>query len=65
MKLKRCLQRGTEAKKRELVKKAKKYQRLASIDEGITQLNLKKSSLEEAIKGYLAEADKYTYNAEK
>ena len=36
--------------KRELEKEAEKDQRLASFEEEITQLNLKKSSLEEAIK---------------
>ena len=51
--------------KRELEKKAEKDQRLASIEEEITQLNLKKSSLEEAIKDYHVEADKYAYDAEK
>ena len=43
--------------KRELEKKAEKDQSLASTEVEITQLNLKKSSLEEAIKEYNAEAD--------
>ena len=51
--------------KRESEKKAEKDKSLASIEEEITQLNLKKSSLEEAIKEYHAEADKYVYDAEK
>ena len=51
--------------KRELEKKAEKDKRLASIEEEIIQLNLKKSSLEEAIKEYHLEADKYVYDAQK
>ena len=51
--------------KRESEKKAEKDKRLASIEEEITQLNLKKSSLEEAMKEYHAETDKYAYDAEK
>ena len=50
---------------RESEKKAEKDKSLAIIEEEITQLNLKKSSLEEAIKEYHAEADKYAYDAEK
>ena len=49
--------------KRESEKKVEKGQRLASIEEEITQLNLKKSFLEGAIKEYHAEADKYAYDA--
>ena len=54
------LQRGTEAKKRE-PKKKEEGQRLDSIQGEITQLNLKKSFLKEAIKEYHAEADKCAY----
>ena len=51
--------------KRKLEKKAEKDQRLASIEEEITQLSLKKSTLEEDIREYHVEADKYAYDAEK
>ena len=50
---------------REWEKKAEKDQSLASIEEEITQRSLKKSSREEAIKEYRAEADKYAFDAEK
>ena len=48
---------------REWEKKAEKDQSLASIEEEITQRNLKKSSREEAIKEYRAEADKCAFDA--
>ena len=51
--------------KRESEKKAEKDQRLASIEEEVKQLNLKKSSLEETVKEYHAEADKYACDAER
>ena len=46
----------TLKQKGELEKKAEKYQRPASIEEEITQLNLKKLSLEKPINKYHAEA---------
>ena len=46
-------------------KKAEQDQRLGSIEEEITQLDLKKSSLEEAIKEYNAEADIYALAEKK
>ena len=51
--------------KRKSEKKADIYRRLASIEAEITQFNLKKSSLDEAINEYHAKADKYAYDAEK
>ena len=51
--------------KRESEKKAEKDQRLASIEEELTQLNLKKSSVKEAKKDCHEEADEYASDAEK
>ena len=67
----RCVKSSNSAykevlkQKRETAKKAEKDERLASIEEEITQLNLKKTSLEEAIKEYRAGTDKYAYDVEK
>ena len=57
--------KDTLKQKRESEKKAEEDRRLASIEEEISHLNLKKSSLEEATKEYHAEAGKYAYDAEK
>ena len=51
--------------KRESEEKEEKDQRLGIIEEAITQLSLKKSSREKAIKEYHAESDKYAFDAEK
>ena len=51
--------------KKESAKKVKKDQKLVSIDDEITQLNLKKWSLEEAIKEYQLEVDSYVFEVEK
>ena len=67
----RCVKSSNSAykealkQKRKSAKIAEKDERLASIEEEITQLNLKKTLLEEAIKEYRAGADKYAYDAEK
>ena len=49
----------------ELAKKTEGDQKLVSINEKRTQLNSKKSSLEEAIKNCRLEADKYAFDTEK
>ena len=51
--------------KRESEEEAEKDQRLGIIEEEITQLSLRKSSREKAIKEYHAESDKYAFDAEK
>ena len=51
--------------KTEWEKKEEKDQRLASIEEEITQLNLKKPSMEEDIKEYHVETKKYAFDTKK
>ena len=63
--LKCCLQSSLKKKKKEFAKKTGRDEKLVSIDEVITLLNFKKSSLEESIRDYQLEADRYTFGAEK
>ena len=60
-----CLLTRKHWSKKENQKRKEKDQRLGIIEEAITQLSLKKSSREKAIKEYHAESDKYAFDAEK
>ena len=59
------LYRQSLKEKKESQQKQEKDKRLLEIDEELIQLNRKRSSLEEAIKEYHLERDKYALDAEK